>query len=86
MNSLVLQIGPDSISQSRAASKTRYAEACHLEKAGFTVGAIYLFGYSVEIILVATYFEMKGFKKADAIDYNARSRVVHVARQQKVDG
>jgi hypothetical protein len=57
--SLVSRIGEDTIGKLEAAARRRYAEACRLV-VGEPLGAIYLFGYTVEIRLKAAYYRTKG--------------------------
>ena len=51
---------PDSIREFRAASRRRYDDALSLAAAGCRTGAIYLWGYTAEMILKAAYFSEIG--------------------------
>jgi len=66
------------ITRFRAAAGARYGEARRLETEGYRLGAIYLFGYSAEMLLKAAYFRVRGFAA------NATITLQHLvdARQQ----
>lgn len=50
---------PDSIREFRAAARQRFNEGLMLATHGYRTGAIYLFGYTAEMILKAAYFSRK---------------------------
>ncbi len=58
---------PDSIQVFRAAVMLRFTEAESLAATGHRTGAIYLLGYSVEMILKAAYFSLVGFAPRQTI-------------------
>jgi len=70
------------ITRFRAAAGARYGEARRLETEGYRLGAIYLFGYSAEMLLKAAYFRVRGFAANATItvaDMNqARNRAINV--------
>jgi len=53
---LVDRLGEDSVHKLEAAASRRFAEAESLRERGFTVGAVYLYGYVAETRLKAAYF------------------------------
>lgn len=57
--SLLARIGPDTLRKLEAAAIRRYAEADTL-RTDERLGAIYLFGYTVEIRLKAAYYRLTG--------------------------
>ncbi|MBN2579168.1 MAG: hypothetical protein JXB10_09275 [Pirellulales bacterium] len=57
----------DSIKEFRNAASFRFAEGLHLSTAGHRSAAIYLWGYSVEMILKAGWFSYQGFQNDQAI-------------------
>ena|ERR1039458_9907426 len=73
---LATRIGPDTLSKLERAARRRYAEARRLV-AHERLGAIYLFGYTVEMRLKAAYFRTVGLAPASPL---APSRNVAEAR------
>ena len=55
------QRGVDSIAEFEQAAKYRFAEASVLDKRSRKLGAVYLYGYSVEMRVKAAYFHNAGF-------------------------
>lgn len=51
---------PESIREFRASARWRFDEGIALAAAGYRTGAIYLWGYSAEMILKAAYFSLLG--------------------------
>jgi hypothetical protein len=51
---------PESIREFRASARWRFDEAMALAATGYRTGAIYLWGYSAEMILKAAYFSLLG--------------------------
>ena len=61
---------PDSIREFRAAARQRFDDGLSLAAAGRRTGAIYLFGYTAEMILKAAYFSLSGLTETDTITWN----------------
>jgi hypothetical protein len=51
---------PESIREFRASARQRFDEGLALAGAGYRTGAIYLWGYTAEMILKAAYFTLMG--------------------------
>ena len=51
---------PESIREFRTSARRRFDEGMALAAAGYRAGAIYLWGYSAEMILKAAYFSLLG--------------------------
>jgi hypothetical protein len=64
---LVDRLREDSIQEFRNAASFRFAEGLHLSAAGHRSAAIYLWGYSVEMILKAGWFSYQGFQNDQPI-------------------
>ena len=62
---------PDSIREFRAAARQRFDDAMTLAGRGRRTGAIYLWGYTVEMIIKAAYFALLGLAESDVITWNA---------------
>lgn len=58
---LLQRLRADSIAEYRSAARRRFLEASSLAEAGERLGAVYLFGYVVEMQLKAAYFRIAGF-------------------------
>jgi len=56
---LAKRIGPDTLGKIELAAESRYAEARHLLPQ-YPLGALYLFGYSIEIRLKVAYYRVIG--------------------------
>lgn len=65
---------PDSIRELRAAARQRFDDALALSVAGRRTGAIYLWGYTAEMILKAAYFSFLGLGEAVQITWKAHLR------------
>lgn len=63
---LATRIGPDTLGKLEQAARRRYAEACRLV-VGEPLGAIYLFGYTIEIRLKTAYFRTVGLIPASPL-------------------
>ena len=64
---LLDRCGPDSIREFRSAARRRFDDAMTLAAAGQRTGAVYLWGYTAEMILKAAYFAVLGLDEADPI-------------------
>lgn len=53
--------GPDCIAGFRAAAVQRYRDACRLADGERRTGAVYLWGYSIEMLLKAAFFRAFGY-------------------------
>ena len=65
----------------RSAARERYRDGVQLADAGRRLGAIYLLGYSVEMLLKAAYFRLRGWGDTPitVADMNqARNRAINV--------
>jgi hypothetical protein len=79
---LVEHLAPDSIWQLERAAQRRFAEAEELRvKKEFWLGALYLYGYTAEMILSSAYFRSAGFPAKLRIDGDTRRRRMARARQ-----
>lgn len=65
--SIIRTIGPDSVSRLEKAAERRCAEADCLDRAGHRLGALYFYGYAIEIAIGIAYFKMIGFGSMDPI-------------------
>jgi len=61
------QRGYDCIDEYRAAALLRHSEAGRLQRRSHDMGAIYLYGYSVEMRVKAAYFHNAGFAARGSI-------------------
>ena len=59
----------DHIREFRSAAKRRYEDGLILAASGHGTGAIYLWGYSAEMILKAAYFSVIGLSETDKITW-----------------
>ena len=64
---LAARIGTDTLGKLERAARRRYAEALHLAP-DEPLGAIYLFGYTIEIRLKAAYYRVVGLATPSPID------------------
>lgn len=64
----------DSIREFRRAAQRRFDDGMALAIAGQRTGAIYLWGYTAEMILKAAYFSLIGMADTDAITWPAHLR------------
>src|ERR1700680_4886229 len=60
---------PECIREFRASAQQRFHDALALAAAGRRTGAIYLWGYSAEMILKAAYFTVMGIAETAAITW-----------------
>jgi hypothetical protein len=58
---------PDSIAEFRRAAKQRYFDGLELATNNRRTAAIYLWGYTAEMLLKAAYFELIGFAEMKPI-------------------
>ncbi len=63
--------GPDCIREYRAAARQRFDDALELAIQGRRTGAIYLWGYSAEMLLKAAYFSLRGMAETAPITIRA---------------
>src|SRR6185437_5820814 len=63
----------DSVSEFESAADLRYADALVLDRRSRKLGAVYLFGYSVEMRVKAMYFRNAGFTESRIITSIDRS-------------
>lgn len=68
---LVRRAGADTLGKLESAARLRLREAEILYAKGESLGAIYLYGYSVEIRLKAAYYRTSGLVSKSPIDYVA---------------
>jgi hypothetical protein len=73
---ILLRLRPDSIAEFQFAAKRRFSEASSLAEAGERTGALYLFGYVVEMELKAAYFGIIGFAPRTPIQRADRRNAV----------
>lgn len=69
---------PDSIREYRAAAYQRFDDALAMAGRGRRTGAIYLWGYTAEMVLKAAYFSLLGVPETRALDWRTdlRSAIV----------
>lgn len=60
---------PESIREFRASARERFADALALAGQGRRTGAIYLWGYSAEMVLKAAYFAVLGRSETDVLTW-----------------
>jgi hypothetical protein len=78
---LAIHLAPDTIMRLERAAKTRFDDAQKLSSQGRLLAALYLFGYCVEMCLMAAYFRSIGFPSNLPIDRDIRRRRMAQARQ-----
>ncbi|HQU46149.1 MAG TPA: hypothetical protein PK867_25270 [Pirellulales bacterium] len=78
---LAEHLAPDSIRRLERAAEQRYNETQQLLARDHRLGAIYLFGYSVEMCLTAAFFRSVGFHPNTTIGRDARQRRMARGRQ-----
>ena len=66
------QRGSDSITEFEAAAAQRCEEARRLTKVSYHLGAVYLYGYSVEMRIKALFFRNSGFRPDQIITQDDR--------------
>jgi hypothetical protein len=67
---LLARCNPDSIREFRLAAQLRFDDAMALAAAGNRTGAIYLWGYTVEMQLKAAYFSTIGIAEIAPITWH----------------
>ena len=67
--SILKRLGHDTVARLIRASALRYDEACQLRAGGFSLGSIYLAGYSAEMVIGSAYFET-------IFDHGPRQKIV----------
>lgn len=67
---LLQRCQPDSIAEFRSASRQRYDDGLSLAIQGRRTGAIYLWGYAIEMTLKAAYFSFIGKGVRDPITWS----------------
>ena len=65
---------PESIREFRASAQRRFDEGMALAVAGYRTGAIYLWGYTAEMILKAAYFALLGRGETAVLTWKADIR------------
>lgn len=76
---LVHRAGLDTLGKLEAAASLRFREARVLHKRGEQLGAIHLYGYSVEIRLKVAYYHTIGLVSSTVIDRRLHRRPAEVA-------
>lgn len=66
---LLERCNPDSIREFRAAAQVRFNDALAMAEKGRTTGAIYLWGYTVEMVLKAAYFACLAIQENQALTW-----------------
>jgi hypothetical protein len=79
---LSAHLAPNTVRQLERAAANRFGEAELLEKQNRWLGALYLYGYSVEMCLAAAYFRSAGFSLTQEIEDGERTRRMAAARRQ----
>jgi hypothetical protein len=64
---LLQRISPDCVQGFRTAAQARYDDGLVLAEKGHRLAAIYLWGYSAEMLIKAAYFTLHGFTAAQPI-------------------
>ena len=78
---LVERLAQDTINRLERAAGMRYDDAVELCSKRRYLGAVYLFGHSVEMCLAAAFFRAAGFSPNAPIDRDTRQRQMKRARQ-----
>lgn len=87
IRNLAHHLAPDTVRQWEQSSERRFREGECLMKNKHLLGAIYLYGYSVEMCLAAAYFRSVGFRPDQVVDDDIRCFRMKQARQEKhLDG
>lgn len=86
--SLAVHLAPNTIRRLEQAAERRYEEGECLKKQNRLLGALYLYGYSVEMCLAAAYFRSAGLSVNDIVGEEMRREKMKKARNQPhpVDG
>lgn len=82
--SLATHLAPNTIRRLEQAAERRYEEGECLKKQNRLLGALYLYGYSVEMCLAAAYFRSAGFDTTQPIDDDTRIQRMKWARQMRL--
>ncbi len=64
---LIDRLRPDSILEFRAAARERYQDGLAARDSGRRTAAVYLFGYTAEMVLKAAYFRLIGYPEGQNI-------------------
>lgn len=75
------RLAPDTVNSLKRAAELRVEDANRLIDQGRLLASLYLFGYSVEMVLCAAYFRNAGFAPNLCIDRDTRHRRMTRARQ-----
>ena len=78
---LTAPLAPSTVRQLERAAEKRFEEGECLKKQSRLLGALYLYGYSVEMCLAAAYFRRAGFRPDQSITEDERRRRMAHARQ-----
>lgn len=78
-------LGRDSIAEFEAAAALRHAEARDLLRRSRDLGAIYLFGYSIELRLKAAYFATAGVVSAAGVPFRPGDPIGLADRKNAMD-
>jgi hypothetical protein len=79
------RLAPDTIRRLQRAARLRFAEAGYLEAKNRLLGAIYLYGYTVEMCLCAASFRVAGFAANAPIARDVRARRMAQARRTRAN-
>ena len=71
---LLERCNPDSIREFRAAARQRYDDALVMACQGRRTGAIYLWGYTAEMIIKAAYFSLIGLSESQVVGWKTDLR------------
>lgn len=72
--SLLRRCQPDSIREFRAAARQRYDDGLALLSSGRRTGAIYVWGYTCEMLLKAAYFSSRGLAPTAPLSWSQHLR------------
>jgi hypothetical protein len=79
---LAAHLAPDTVRRLERAAEERFDEGDSLKRQNHLLGALYLYGYSVEMCLAAAYFRSAGFRPDQPIEDVARRQRMAKARQE----
>lgn len=85
VNSLASRLAPDTINTLKRAAEERIEDASRLLGQKRFLAALYLFGYSVEMVLASAYFSNAGYSPNRPIDRDTRHRHMVKARQMRLE-
>ena len=71
----LFRLGRDSIAEFEAAAEQRHTEARHLLRRSRDLGAIYLYGYSIELRLKAAYFATRGVRSTSGVPFGPTDQI-----------